>query len=72
MNINLADLFLILFVMIDDWHQLQYPAEHQAGRPSELSDSEVLTLMVGMDFVEFSSERHYVAFIHANYKERLV
>ena len=37
------------------------------GVAPTFSDSEMLTLMVAIDFFEFTSERHYHAFIQANY-----
>jgi len=68
MNITLDDIFLILYVWIDDWHRIKYGNKNKVGRPAEMSDSELLTLMVGMDFLEFSSERHYVSFLQAHCK----
>jgi Transposase DDE domain len=37
------------------------------GSKPEFSDSEMLTLMLAIDFFEFTSERRFVAFIRANY-----
>ncbi|MDO8954944.1 MAG: IS982 family transposase [Gammaproteobacteria bacterium] len=68
MNITLSELFLILFVWIDDWHQGHFTMKRTAGRPALLSDSEMLTLMIVMDFIEFSSERHYVEFMKRHYR----
>ena len=69
MNITLDEVFLILFVWIDDWHQENIVKASRSGRPVDMSDSEILTLMLVMDFIEFESERHYLEFIRSHYLE---
>lgn len=68
MHITIEDLFLILFVWIDDWYQDHYSSNHRVGRLAAMSDGEILTLMIAMDFMEFESECHYVAFLQAHYR----
>ncbi len=69
MYISIADLLLVTFVLVDDWYQRK--GRHLLGRTvgskPEFSDSEMLTLMLAIDFFEFTSERRFVAFIRANY-----
>ena len=33
-----------------------------------MTDSEILVLIMAMSFMEFTSERHYLEFMRANYK----
>jgi hypothetical protein len=69
MLITIENLFTVVFVIVDDWYQDK--GERLLGRTvgvkPEFSDSEMLTLMLAIDFFEFSGERRYVAFVRANY-----
>lgn len=69
MLITIENLFTVVFAIVDDWYQDQ--GERLMGRTvgvkPEFSDSEMLTLMLAIDFFEFSGERRYVAFVRANY-----
>lgn len=69
MNISLADLMLVTFVLVDDWYQRKGARwlGRTVGSKPEFSDSEMLTVMLAMDFLEFTSERRYVEFVRANY-----
>ena len=69
-TISIEDLFLITLVLVDDWYQQkgQYLLHRTVGDKPVFSDSEMLTLMLAIDFFEFTSERHYHAFIAANYR----
>ena len=69
MYISIADLLLVTFVLVDDWYQRHGVRllGRTVGSKPEFSDSEMLTLMLAIDFFEFTSERRYVAFIRANY-----
>jgi hypothetical protein len=62
-------LVLITFVLMDDWYLRK--GVHMLGRivgsRPEFTDSEMLTLMLAIDFFEFTSERRFVAFLRANY-----
>ena len=68
-TISIEDLFLITLVLVDDWYQQkgQYLLHRSVGSNPVFSDSEMLTLMLAIDFFEFTSERRYHAFIAANY-----
>lgn len=69
MLIPINELFLVTHFLVDTWHLCK--GKHLLGRTvgdkPTFSDSEVLTLMLGMDFFEFTSERRYIEFIRANY-----
>lgn len=69
MNISISDLMLVTLVLVDDWYQRKGARwlGRTVGSKPEFSDSEMLTLMLAMDFFEFTSERRYVAFIRANH-----
>jgi hypothetical protein len=67
--ISIEELFLVTLVLVDDWYQQkgQYLLLRTVGDKPVFSDSEMLTLMLAIDFFEFTSERRYQAFIQANY-----
>lgn len=69
-TISIEDLFLVTLVLVDDWYQQtgQYLLHRTVGSKPVFSDSEMLTLMLAIDFFEFTSERRYHAFIAANYR----
>jgi hypothetical protein len=63
--VDIETLFIVVYMLVDDWvkeHPRQGP-----GRKANFSDSEVLTLMLMMDFIPYPSERQYLAFIRANH-----
>ena len=69
MYISVADLMLVTFVLVDNWYQ-HHGARllgRTVGSKPEFSDSEMLTLMLAIDFFEFTSERRFIAFIRTNY-----
>jgi hypothetical protein len=70
-TISIEELFLITFVLVDDWYEQkgQYLLGRTVGSKPTFSDSEMLTLMLAIDFFEFTSERRYRAFIAANYRD---
>jgi hypothetical protein len=68
-SITFSDLLTIIFVIVDDWYKtdgIQYLKGKPGPRP-EFSDSEVITLMLAMDFLPFPSETQFIAYIRANY-----
>ena len=70
MSISIEELLLVVFCLVDDWYQRK--GAHLLGRTvgakPTFSDSEMLTLMLAIDFFEFTSERRFVAFVRANYR----
>jgi hypothetical protein len=69
MNISIPDLMLVTLVLVDDWYQRKGARwlGRTVGSKPEFSDSEMLTLMLAIDFFEFTSERRFVEFVRANY-----
>lgn len=69
MSISIELLFLVTYVLVDDWYQRQgqYWVKRTVGDTPTFSNSEMLTLMLAIDFFEFTSERRYLAFVRANY-----
>ena len=63
--VDIETLFTLVYLLVDDWVK-QHPW-HQVGRKATFSDSEVLTLVLMIDFIPYPSERQYLAFIRANY-----
>jgi hypothetical protein len=70
MLISIETLFTVVFTIVDDWYQStgKRLLGRTVGAKPEFSDSEMLTLMLGVDFFEFTSERRFVALIRANYR----
>lgn len=68
-SITASDLLTIIFVLVDDWYQT-HGIRYLKGKPGakpEFSDSEVITLLLAMDFIPFPSETQFLGFIRANY-----
>jgi len=63
--VDIETLFTLVYLIVDDWVK-EHP-RHTVGRKASFSDSEVLTLVLMMDFIPYPSERQYLAFIRANY-----
>jgi DDE family transposase len=68
-TIGIEELFLSIYVLTDDWYKRkgQFMVGRTVGQRPSFSDSEVLTLMLTIDFFEFTSERRYISFMRANY-----
>jgi len=68
-SITVSDLLTIIFVLVDDWYQAKgVPLlKGKPGAKPEFTDSEVITLLLAMDFVPFPSETQFLGFIRANY-----
>jgi hypothetical protein len=68
-TISIEELFLVTLVLVDDWYESKgkHLLNRTVGDKPTFSDSEMLTLMLAIDFFGFSSERRYHAFIRANY-----
>lgn len=57
---DLPTLFTQVFILVDDYLK-QHPRQ-DVGRKSLFSDSEVITLLLMMDFLPYPSERQYFAY----------
>ena len=68
-SIPISEILLYIFVLVDDWYQ-EYAGTYRQGRPGqkpEFRDSEVMSIMLAMDFIPFPSERQFVEYVRANY-----
>ena len=68
-SIPISEILLIIYVPVDDWYQEQ-ASEYRKGKPGkkpEFSDSEMMSVVLAMDFIPYPSERQYVAYLRANY-----
>ncbi len=68
-SITISDLLTIIFVMVDDWYQASGKKwlQGKVGSKPEFTDSEVITLLLAMDFIPFPSETQFLGFMRANY-----
>ena len=70
--VDATTLLTIIFVLVDDWHQ-QY-GKHLVPPISALpvlqptfSDSEILSLLLAMDYFPYPGEQQFLGFMRANY-----
>ena len=59
--------------LVDDWYQLEgkFLRGKCPGAKAEMSDSEILTLALIMDYLPFPGETQFIGFIRANYGQWL-
>jgi len=59
----------VVFTLIDDWYQTKGVRllSGKRGRKARFSDSELMTLLLLMDFLPFPGETQFLGFIRANY-----
>jgi hypothetical protein len=58
-----------IYVLVDDWYQA-YGAALLKGKPGakpDLSDSEMMTLMLAQDLIPYPGETQFIGFMRANY-----
>lgn len=67
--ISFDELATITFVLVDDWYQSQIASsvKGKRGRKAKFSNSELITLLLLMDFIPFPSETQFLSFIRANF-----
>ncbi len=68
-SIDIETLLTIMYVLVDDWYQAK-GHELLKGKPGAkpvFSDSEVMTLVLAMDFIPFPGETQFLGFMRANY-----
>ena len=70
-SIDFESLLVIIFVLVDDWHQSEekFCSCKSPGAKTEMSDSEIITLALVMDYLPFPGESQLIGFIRANYKQ---
>lgn len=68
-SISLIELATVVYVVVDDWYK-----EHgvkqlkgKVGKKPVFSDSEVLTLLLLMDYLPFPGESQFLGYMRANY-----
>lgn len=70
-SIDFETLVTVIFVLVDDWYQLEGKIlrGNLPGARPVMSDSEILTLALVMDYLPFPGETQFIGFIRANYRE---
>lgn len=67
--VKATDLLTHIFVLVDDWYQ-RYGDRLRPrlpGPPCRFSESEMLTLLLAMDYFPYPGEQQFLGFIRANY-----
>jgi hypothetical protein len=70
-SIDFESIIITVFVLVDDWYQSEGKSLKalSPGAKSEMSDSEIITLALMMDYLPFPGETQFIGFIRANYGE---
>ncbi|MGK7897695.1 MAG: IS982 family transposase [Xenococcus sp. (in: cyanobacteria)] len=68
-SIDFESLLIIIFVLVDDWYEDKGKTlkGKLPGVKPEMSDSEIMTLAIMMDYLPFPGETQFLGFIRANY-----
>ncbi len=68
-SIDIVTLLTIIYVLVADWYKAEGHRllKGKPGVKPVFTDSEVITLMLAMDFIPFPSETQFLGFIRANY-----
>jgi hypothetical protein len=69
MPVDVETLLTIILVLVDDWYQQSGVRllKGKRGNKPRFSDSEVITLLLAMDYFPFPGETQFLGFIRANY-----
>ena len=69
--INFETLLVTVFVLVDDWSQTQktFTTPQSSGVQLSMNNSEIITLVLIMDYLPFPGETQFLAFIKANYHQ---
>jgi Transposase DDE domain len=67
--VDATTLLTIIFVLVDDWYQQQGHrlVPEMPGSKPEFSESEMLTLLLAMDYFPYPGEQQFLSFVRANY-----
>lgn len=70
-SIDFESLLVIIFVLVDDWHKSEekFCSRKSPGAKTTMSDSEIITLALIMDYLPFPGESQFIGFIRANYRQ---
>jgi hypothetical protein len=68
-SISFTDLATVVYVLVDDWYQThgRRLQKGKRGRKPRFSDSEVLTMILLMDYMPFPGESQYLRYVRANH-----
>jgi hypothetical protein len=68
-SIDIETILTIIYVYVDDWYQVKGRAllKGKVGRKPQMSDSEVITLMLAEDFIPYPGEQQYLGYMRANH-----
>ncbi len=68
-SISFVDLATIVYVLVDDWYQDhgRHLLQGKRGAKPVFSDSEVITLLLLMDFLPFPGESQFLGFVRAHW-----
>lgn len=68
-TVDVETLLTVILVLVDDWYQTEgyRLLKGKRGAKPVFSDSEVLTLLLAMDYFPFPGENQFLGFIRANY-----
>lgn len=68
-SIDFESLLVIVFVLVDDWYKSSKKSRksRSPGAKPEMSNSEIMTLALMMDYLPFPGESQFLGFIRANY-----
>jgi len=71
MYIDTETLITVIYFIVDNWYLTEgykYLID-KSGRKPEFTDSEMITLIILKEFLQFKSERKFLGFMHGNYSE---
>lgn len=70
-SIDFSTVITTIYVLVDDWYKqkIQPAVLSKPGVKPLMSDSEILTLALLMDYLPFPGETQFLGFIRANYLE---
>jgi len=71
MYIDAESLITVVYFIVDNWYLSKGHKYLQGklGRKPEFTDSEMITFMILKEFLQFSSERKFMGFMHGNYSD---
>ena len=66
-SIDFESLLVIVFVLVDDWYQSQEKSlkSKSPGVKPEMSNSEIMTLGLMMDYLPFPGETRFIGAAHS-------
>jgi hypothetical protein len=68
-SISIVELLTTIYVLVDDWYQTEgiQLLKGKRGAKPQFSDSEVITLVLAMDFIPYPGERQFLGYIRGNH-----